>query len=139
MHFDAGVLLDWLISPETSFLEYLTMLLRLAVAEWSDFAVRVSCARVVAPENGPEERIRVPGGVQDQGINENEEEEEEEEDELVLSEEEAGRLGKAVSCLSGLVTRARVLEKRGLVPYNLSPLLRRIDQVVLLYEDCGDA
>ena len=138
VQFDSGVLLDWLISPETSFLQYLTMLLRLAVAEWSDFAVRLSCARVVAPENGADLGINVSGGVQGQeGVQE--EEEEEEEEELVLSEEEAGRLGNVVSCLSDLVTSARALEKSGLVPYNLAPLLRRIDQVVLLYEECGDA
>ncbi|CAN0446179.1 unnamed protein product, partial [Ectocarpus sp. 8 AP-2014] len=37
VRFDSGVLLDWLTSPETAFLQYLTMLLRFAVAEWSDF------------------------------------------------------------------------------------------------------
>lgn len=133
VRFDSGVLLDWLISPETKFLQYITMLLRLAVAEWSDFAVRVSCARVSAPER----LCRV--GAPDVGVEKQETMEEEEEEELVLSKEEAGRLGKVVSCLSGLVASARGLEKSGLVPYRLAPLLRRIDQVVSLYEDCGDA
>lgn len=76
---------------------------------------------------------------EDEEEGEDEEEEEGEEEELVLSEEEADRLGKVVSCLSGLVASARGLEKNGLVPYSLAPLLRRIDQVVSLYEDCGDA
>lgn len=140
VRFDSGVLLDWLISPETRFLQYLTMLLRLAVAEWSDFAVRVSFARasvlesvcgVGKPAARAEERDKIGGKER--------EEEGEEEEELVLSEEEAEQLGKVVSCLSGLVASARGLEKNGLVPYSLAPLLRRIDQVVSLYEDCGDA
>ena len=138
VRFDSGVLLDWLISPETRFLQYLTMLLRLAAAEWSDFAVRVSCARVGVLESvcvsaaiGVEEREKTK--------EEEEEEEEQEEEQLVLSEEEAGRLGRVVSCLSGLVASARSLEKNGLVPYSLTPLLARIDQVVSVYEDCGDA
>lgn len=130
VRFDSGVLLDWLISPETNFLQYLTMLLRLALVEWPDFAARVSCARVVALENG--EDTCAPAGKLE-GT------EGEEEKELVLSDEEAGRLGQAVSCLSGLVASARSLEKKGLAPYNLAPLLRRIDQVVSLYEECGDA
>lgn len=139
MRFDSGVLLDWLISPETRFLQYLTMLLRLAVAEWSDFAVRVSCARSSVAESvcaasataRAEERDKVNGTEKEM--------EEEEEEEMVLNEEEADRLGKVVSCLGGLVASARGLEKNGLVPYSLAPLLRRIDQVVSLYEDCGDA
>lgn len=130
VRFDSGVLLDWLISPETNFLQYLTMVLRLALAEWSEFATRVSCAKDVALEN--EGDASVPAG-------RIEDEEGKEEEELILSEEEAGRLGQAVSCLSGLVASARGLEKNGLAPYNLAPLLRRIDQVVSLYEDCGDA
>eukprot|EP00903_Cladosiphon_okamuranus_P010050 g9529.t1 len=136
VRFDSGVLLDWLISPETRFLQYLTMLLRLAVAEWSDFAVRVSCATssmagsvcAASSTARAEEREKAKA-----------KEEEDGEEELVLSEEEADRLGKVVSCLGGLVARARGLEKNGLMPYSLAPLLRRIDQVVSLYEDCGDA
>lgn len=131
VRFDSGVFLDWLISPETNFLRYLTMLLRFAVAEWPEFATRVSCARIVTVEA----RARTSSLMKDF----EEEEEKEGEEELVLSGEEADRLGKSVSCLSGLVTSARTLEKNGLVPYNLAPLLRRIDQVVSLYEDCGDA
>ena len=134
VRFDSGVLLDWLISPETRLLQYLTMLLRLAVAEWSDFAVRVSCAKF---------RASAFEGVYAVGIAAREEERDEmegkEEEELVLSEEEADRLGKVVSCLSRLVASARGLEKKGLVPYSLAPLLRRIDEVISLYEDCGDA
>ncbi|CAM9492998.1 unnamed protein product [Scytosiphon promiscuus] len=136
VRFDSGVLLDWLISPETSFLRYLTMLLRFAVAEWPHFAARVSCAKVVTLQTGAQIASFVKHVEGGQG---EEEEKEEEEEELVLSEEEADRLGKSVSCLNGLVTSARALEKSGLVPYNLAPLLRRIDQVVSLYEDCGDA
>ncbi|CAM9334702.1 unnamed protein product [Ectocarpus sp. 4 AP-2014] len=132
VRFDSGVLLDWLTSPETAFLQYLTMLLRFAVAEWSDFAARVSCARVVALEDGVD-------AVQNTEDEKEMEEEEEEKEELVLSEEEANRLGRAMSCLSGLVASARALDRNGLVPYNISPLLRRIDQVVSLYEECGDA
>lgn len=133
MRFDSGVLLDWLTSPETAFLQYLTMLLRFAVAEWSDFATRVSCARVVALEDG----VDVVQNAEDE--EKEMEEEEEEKEELVLSEEEATRLGRAMSCLSGLVASARALDRNGLVPYNIAPLLRRIDQVVSLYEECGDA
>lgn len=107
------------------------MLLRLALAEWSDFATRVCCARIVALENREDTSVVAAGKL--------EEEEGKEVEEFVLSEEEAGRLGQAVSCLSGLVASARGLEKNGLAPYNLAPLLRRIDQVVSLYEDCGDA
>ncbi|CAM9492111.1 unnamed protein product [Ectocarpus sp. 13 AM-2016] len=132
VRFDSGVLLDWLTSPETAFLQYLTMLLRFAVAEWSDFAARVSCARVVALEDGVD-------AVQKTEDEKEMEEEEEEEEGLVLSEEEANRLGRAMSCLSGLVASARALDRNGLVPYNIAPLLRRIDQVVSLYEECGDA
>lgn len=127
MRFDPGVLLDWLISPETTFLRYLTLLLRVAVAEWPEFAANVSGASLsTAGIDGSE---RAVGGM----VDENEEEE------LVLSEEEAERLSSVVSCLSGLVSIARGLERNGLVPYNVAPLLRRIEQVVLLYEDCGDA
>lgn len=136
VRFDPGVLLDWLISPETRFLQYLTMLLRLAVAEWSEFAVRVSCARESEPRVCG---VGAPTRIKEQEKWEGRETEEEEEEELVLSEEEAARLGRVVSCLSGLVGSARGLEKSGLVPYSLAPLLRRIDQVVSLYEDCGDA
>ncbi|CAN0463837.1 unnamed protein product [Ectocarpus sp. 12 AP-2014] len=132
VRFDSGVLLDWLTSPETAFLQYLTMLLRFAVAEWSDFAARVSCARVVALED----RVDAVQNTEDE---KEVEEEEEEKEELVLSEEEANRLGRAMSCLSGLVASARALDRNGLVPYNIAPLLRRIDQVVSLYEECGDA
>lgn len=107
------------------------MLLRLALAEWSDFATRVSCARIVAIEDSEDACVVAAGEI--------DEEEGKEEEELILSEEEAGRLGQAVSCLSTLVASARGLEKNGLSPYNLAPLLRRIDQVVSLYEDCGDA
>ncbi|CAM9444884.1 unnamed protein product [Ectocarpus fasciculatus] len=133
VRFDSGVLLDWLTSPETAFLQYLTMLLRFAVAEWSDFATRVSCARAVAHKD---EVDVVAQNVDDE---EEMEAEEEEKEELVLSEEEADRLGRAMSCLSGLNASARALDKSGLVPYNIAPLLRRIDQVVSLYEECGDA
>ncbi|CAN0547658.1 unnamed protein product, partial [Ectocarpus sp. 8 AP-2014] len=132
VRFDSGVLLDWLTSPETAFLQYLTMLLRFAVAEWSDFAIRVSCAKGVAVEDGVD-------AVQNTEDEIEMEEEEEEKEELVLSEEEANRLGRAMSCLGGLVASARALDRNGLVPYNITPLLRRIDQVVSLYEECGDA
>lgn len=121
------MLLDWLISPETKFLRYLTLLLRVAVAEWPEFAANVSGASLsVAGIDGSE---GVRGGMED----------EDNQEELVLSEEEAERLSSVASCLSGLVSTARGLERSGLVPYNVAPLLRRIEQVVLLYEDCGDA
>ncbi|CAN0028584.1 unnamed protein product, partial [Hapterophycus canaliculatus] len=135
VRFESGLLLDWLISPETSFLRYVTMLLRFAVAEWPQFAARVAGASVAISES----RAHMRTSMKCLEENEGEGEEEEEEEELFLSEEEADRLGKSVSCLSGLLTSARALEKNGLVPYNLAPLLRRIGQVVSLYEDCGDA
>lgn len=150
VRFDSGVLLDWLISPETSFLPYLTLLLRLAVVEWSEFAARVSCAGYVAPSKVCSD-LHAPDGVEDSEegfvlvdpgeelVTTNSEEElvlEDSEEELVLTEEEAERLGRTVSCLSGLVASVRGLERNGLMPFNLSPLLRRIGQVVSLYEEC---
>lgn len=126
MAFDCEVLLDWLISPETCFLQYLTLFLRLAVAEWSDFATRMSGISHLQVEGGGDFDAMATGDEQD-------------ERELVLSEEEAELLAKAISCLSGLADSARGLEKRQLLPYNLTPLLNRIDQIVELYEQCGDA
>lgn len=123
MGFDSGVLLDWLISPETSFLQYLTLFLRFAVAEWSDFATLMSGVSLL-PVEGDGSCDATANG---------------DEQELVLSEEEARRLAKAISCLSGLAASARGLEKRRLLPYNLTPLLKRIDEIVELYEQCGDA
>lgn len=195
VRFDSRVLLDWLISPETSFLPYLTLLLRLAVLEWSEFAAGVSSAGYVAlPKKrcdshaphgleGSEDKLVVRDSEEELVLGDSEEElvsevskeelvledsdekvvlkvpkeklvledseeklvlkdSEEElvledsEQELVLSEEEAERLGRTVSCLSGLVTSVRGLERNGLMPFNLSPLLRRIGQVVSLYEEC---
>ena len=159
MRFDSRVLLDWLISPETSFLQYLTLLLRLAVVEWSEFAARVSSAGYVAPPKTCSDS-RAPHGLEgseDELVSRDSEEElvlgdaeenlvlkdseeelvlEDSEEELVLSEEEAERLGRTVSCLSGLVASVRGLERNGLMPFKLSPLLRRIGQVVSLYEEC---
>lgn len=60
-------------------------------------------------------------------------------DELVLSEEQAERLARAISCLSGLAASVRGLQSSRLLPYNPAPLLRRIDEIVELYEQCGDA
>lgn len=127
VRFDPAVLLDWLISPETSFLPYLTLVLRVAVADWPGFAARVSGAFLAAPENDCD--LRLPFGTGG----------EEEEEELVLSDEEAEQLGRTMGCLSGLLASARVLRKNGLVPYDIAPLLKRIGQVVSLYEECGDA
>ena len=154
VRFDSGVLLDWLISPETSFLPYLTLLLRLAVVEWSEFAARVSCAGYVGPQKRSD--WHAPNGVEGseaESVLEDSEEKlvledseeklvsEDSEEELVLTEEEAERLGRTVSCLSGLVASVSSLERNGLMPFNLSPLLRRIGQVVSLYEEscCDDA
>lgn len=130
VRFDSGVLLDWLISPETSFLPYITRFLRVSVAEWSDFAARVSGASLASLGSD-----RCSGGP----ASTNNEEEGEGEEELVLSEAEAERLNRVMSCLSELLAIARALQIKGLAPYNLAPLLRRIEQIVLLYEDCGDA
>lgn len=126
VRFDSGVLLDWVISPETCFLRYITILLRLSVSEWPEFAARVSGARFdkfkADSQPGPSCSHGGDG-----------------EEELVLSEDEAEQLGSVMSCLSSLATSARGLEGKGLAPFNLAPLLKRIDQLVSLYEDCGDA
>lgn len=126
VRFDSAVLLDWIISPETCFLRYITILLRLAVSEWPEFAARVSGARFdkFTADSQPGPYCSHEGDV---------------EEELVLSEDEAEQLGSVMSCLSSLATSARGLEGKGLVPFNVAPLLKRIYQIVALYEDCGDA
>lgn len=129
VRFDSGVLLDWIISPETCFLRYITVLLRLAASEWPEFAARVSGASFdkfkADSQIGPS---CSDGGDGVDG-----------EEELVLSEDEAEQLGSVMSCLSSLATSARGVEEKGLAPFNVAPLLKRIDQIVSLYEDCGDA
>lgn len=102
------------------------MVLRVAVAEWPDFAARVSGASLAAARKNKEPFLARKNT-------------ENEEEELLLSDEEAERLGRAASCLSRLASSAKGLASTGLLPYNLSPLLKRIDQVVSLYESCGDA
>lgn len=123
--FDSGVLMDWLISPETRFLTYLTFFLRFAIAEWSDFAAHVSGSSL--SHVGYDDITLCPT------------EDNEDDEVLILSEGEAERLGRAMLCLTKLATNARDLEKRRLLPYNLAPLLKRIDELVNLYERCGDA
>lgn len=136
LRYDADILLDWLVSPETCFLPYMTLLLRTAVANWSEFAARVSGARPIIDGNGTEEGREDDD---DDYHNDGNDDDDDREDALVLSDEQAERLGMVMSCLSELVANLRALQKKALVPYNVTPLLRRMAQVVELYEECGDA
>lgn len=126
------MLLDWLISPETNFLCYLTLLLRFAVAEWGDFVTRVCGASTSLPHDSKSPPLKR----EDEG--EGDENEEPDGEEIVLSDEETERFGRVMTCLADLVSSVRGLEKNGLLPYDLSPLLKRLDQVMELYEQCEE-
>lgn len=146
--FDSRLLLDWLISPETSFLAYLTLVLRLALADWPDFVVHVSSSGSSLPLLDKTGIIGITArdmegeandDAGDAGNSDDDDDEEEDEEAIVLSEEGTVRLTRVVDCLAALATSARGLEKRGLLPYDLSPMLKRIKQVQDLFEECESA
>ncbi|CAM9488646.1 unnamed protein product [Discosporangium mesarthrocarpum] len=119
--FDHSLLLDWVISPETSFLTYLTQLLRVAVRDWSSFVLHTAGVRLPLGQQRNDDRDR-----------------EKEEEEVILSGAEADRVNGLMTCLEALFTSAKSLEERGLTPFGLSPLLRRMACVLRMYEGCSE-
>ncbi|CAM9895209.1 unnamed protein product [Choristocarpus tenellus] len=108
--FDHELLLDWLISPETRFLTYLTGFLKMVVGDWPGFVVHTVGVAIPPNDEGDEE--------------------------VVLSGMEAEGVSKVMSCLAGLSSSAGRLQGRGLTPFNLMPLLQRMDRVLELFDEC---
>lgn len=130
-NYDHSVLLDFLISSETNFLDYLWHYISYLVRTWSDYVIAMERQKddpiFFEPETDYYEATEQEFGISDgpkKYLHY-----------FVIPKLLPNKVDKTLSCLIRLRYSLDGLIEKGLFPYNISPVLKHLAVLEALYED----